>query len=772
MPRYSDVLQRCREIVVNEFGNLFKETFGQIDNFILDQAEIALTNEERNHCFELMHELLLRQPECERVFRDELSRGFKNFAEGLAKPLRSHADPQEKEKLSLVGKEEYEVYLAYAGMLHNGNNRYAEQLFALNHRLAVVAGGVKLGEYNPALPGSPAQVGDALQTALEALAIPVQYKILIALVRECEDKVMRRADHIYEEYNNTLINAGILPNLSLEAIGYKPPRAPDDGAQSRSEALRRAADGGEKAAPKQVAQPVDKLGYVSHETGPESADDELGVDREIFQGIQDVLARRHPEPLSSPPPAEGTGGTNIPDFMAALKFMQASSQPVSQQEFATLSLESVKESFSDQLARLADLVKQQRVDAADSDIVDLVGMLFEFILNDNTLPDSVKALLSHLHTPILKVALLDRKFFFRGKHPSRRLLNAMTHAGALCNAEEHGEHGIFAKMQSIVDYITQNFEDDTQLFAEVLEDFNQFLENFSHRSKVVERRTVETAKGRERLREARQAVTREIVDRTWNRDIPKPVENLIMGSWANLLVLTQLRNGQDSEEWKWAMGVVDEVLWSIEPKATAAERAKVHDRLPAINDAIREGLTLIGDPEVNISNLLEELDACQRALLDGSPQQSADDRLGRRPPQAMAGKPPRAIWEDVEAELPEDREHPFLRDADPVLLAIVDILKSIKLGATFEFIDKKKQRKFRAKLSWFSPKTAYYIFVNQAGIQVAVKSLRTLAKEMQCGEAHIVPASRKPFMHRALETIHTLLSNPETSPAAASAHDR
>ena len=32
---------------------------------------------------------------------------------------------------------------------------------------------------------------------------------------------------------------------------------------------------------------------------------------------------------------------------------------------------------------------------------------FEYILNDDGLHDSVKSLLSHLHTPLLKLALLD-----------------------------------------------------------------------------------------------------------------------------------------------------------------------------------------------------------------------------------------------------------------------------------------------------------------------------------------------------------------------------
>jgi hypothetical protein len=102
-----------------------------------------------------------------------------------------------------------------------------------------------------------------------------------------------------------------------------------------------------------------------------------------------------------------------------------------------------------------------------------------------------------------------------------------------------------------------------------------------------------------------------------------------------------------------------------------------------------------------------------------------------------------------------------MRNADAETLAIVEQLTNIKLGAWFDFYDAKREIKFRAKLSWYSPKTSYYIFVNQAGIQVAIKSLRSLTKEMRSGETRLVPQARQPLMERAMQTIHTILRKPE-----------
>ena len=68
-------------------------------------------------------------------------------------------------------------------------------------------------------------------------------------------------------------------------------------------------------------------------------------------------------------------------------------------------------------------------------MIDLVGMLFDFILDDDNLPDTCKTTLSHLHTPYLKVALQDKALFTQHHHPARRLLNAMAQAGVLYGGE-------------------------------------------------------------------------------------------------------------------------------------------------------------------------------------------------------------------------------------------------------------------------------------------------------------------------------------------------
>lgn len=741
IPRYQDLIHSCRDTVVSQFSELFDAMFEEMDDFILQLAENAENNQQRGHYFEVMHEALLNQASIRQIFSGELAKGFDNFALGQPEPLRTPL-LQIQRKLSLVDKDDYEVSLAYAEVVRKANEKYTEHLLALNHRLAVLAGGTKLGEYHPGLPGSPSQICDAMQTALESLGIEVEHSLRIEWASEFDQRVARHADDIYAGYNRMLIAAGILPNLSLEAIGFQP--SVTDSSLLKS------------------------IGAIRPDTPPSATeeDNEATPEHELFQGIRQMLANRHGGSAGS----AAQGGSTPTDFAAlmnSLNSLQLNATPISQIPFGQIPLEAVKESFAQQTAVLANLVNQQQVSNADADIIDLVGMLFEFILNDKSLPDSAKALLSHLHTPILKVAMIDRKIFFRNKHPARRLMNALTQAGALCNSEGDTQ-GIFAKMRSVVECIVHEFDDNTHLFTEILDDFTAFIDNLGHRSEVMEKRAVEAAKGREKLREARQAVSKELVDLTWDRALPKAIDSLVMGSWANLMVLIYLRNGKDSQEWGDALKVVTDIIWSVQPKLDKSERRTLRELIPSLEEKIQTGLAMIGDPDVNTKALISEINAIYRDLLGNEEEQEKTPPNGDPAIQKITldvhPAPPeihfdKAVWNDIDPPVSAREDLPT--HLAPEMADFVDVLKSVKLGTWFEFSPSEKKSRVRAKLSWFSPKTSYYIFVDQAGIQVAVKSMRTLSHEMSRGEAKIVPMPKKPLMDRALETVYSLLKQPE-----------
>lgn len=736
LPRYQALALACRDLLVARFAKLFEDMLGEVDDFILGLADHAQTNQQRSHYFEIMHETLLHQAELQRVFAAELARGFDNFHAGRAEPLRTPVSPLDK-TLSLIDQKDYEISLAYTEVARKANTRYAEHLLALNHRLAVLIGGAKLGEHNPALPGCPAQVCDAMHGAVAILPIEIDHRFHVAWVREFERLVAQRAGDIYAEINQFLANEGILPHLSLEAIGFQAGRA-------QGSPLVGSLGGG-------TQRPAAAPGVR------EDPSDTATPEHELFQTIRQMLARRHAGHTAAP------AATNHAALIQALGSLPFNILPADQARFDDLPLEAVKANFAAQTAAVAGLIQRQPVAQADADLIELVGMLFEFVLNDLSLPDSVKALLCHLHTPTLKVAMLDRQFFSKAQHPARRLLNALAQAGARCNGSADDNLGIFAKLRSVVETVLHDFEDDPRVFQDILDDFTAFMDGLEQRSHSVEKRSVESAKGRERLREARQKVSKELVDLTWDRPLSRPVESLLLGSWANLLVLTYLRHGKHSTAWGDGLKTATDIVWSVQPKTTPAERQKLRALWPQLEDRILAGLALIGDPDTHAKAFFAELQALHGEipgmapetrpdLSDAAPQEDIELEVHPAPPEVQAGQ---AVWEDIDTPVPETADTP------PEWRKAIEDLQAAKLGAWFEFSLPDKPAKLRAKLSWFSEQTCYYTFVDQVGIQVAVKSQRALCEEIAAHKTRILPTTKKPFVDRALEAVHVLLGPAE-----------
>jgi hypothetical protein len=70
----------------------------------------------------------------------------------------------------------------------------------------------------------------------------------------------------------------------------------------------------------------------------------------------------------------------------------------------------------------------------------------------------------------------------------------------------------------------------------------------------------------------------------------------------------------------------------------------------------------------------------------------------------------------------------------------------------------------RAKLSWISPMSGRYLFVNRRGLKVADYPPQELAALLASGQARVLAANA--LFDRAMNAIVGKLSQPEAAPAA------
>ncbi len=737
-PRFGDLVQACRKLVMNRLAEHLGGVFGQVDDTLFECAEKAENNKVQTLFFDSMREIRRQRPQIERSYHQKIASNFSDFLDGkLQNPTIAEVDP---EQLALVQNEDYEETLQVTNMVSRVKARCTEPLFALDQRLALLNNGQKLGEDSN--PFGPQAIAQAFRDTLAPCPFPLQIKTILYML--FDKHVMHSLDSLYGALNQRLIDAGVLPNLKYSALinpGVSRPAAK----------------------PEVTTQAADRPGTVSTPMEPALLDLDLSAPPPsdpgaLFSGLSSLLdERRHSHPdkpllggtrsIVSFSPREANRTYSASELLAALNRMQQqSAHELAQRMHKPQAVEGLKADLQQQLEAHSSLPGDSKVSGREADVIDLVGMLFDFILDDENLPDACKTALSHLHTPYLKIALLDKALFTQHHHPARRLLNTMAQAGVLYG-NEGDERGLLAKMHWVVERVIHGFSGDLGLFDNLIEEFNEYVLTLRQKVELRERRAVEAAKGRDRLLGAREQALEVIQRCVSQRELPAIIRNFLELTWADVLVFVLLRHGEQSAEWQRACEVAEQLAWSGTPLGDEHKQHLQEIRASMLSD-LRNGLELLGGyHEDGIRRLLQDLVACQQAVQARQPQLAAQLKpdLPQSPLGAMLGE---------DADLASQAPSPSALSARAQ--SLVRELANVEFGTWFEFIEGGKSRVL--KLSWFSPTTHNYMFVDNSGQRVAIKPLTLLASEMEQDLARIVtPERTTPLMDRALNAIYRVL---------------
>jgi hypothetical protein len=302
------------------------------------------------------------------------------------------------------------------------------------------------------------------------------------------------------------------------------------------------------------------------------------------------------------------------------------------------------------------------------------------------------------------------------------------------------------------------------------------MDQHHKRADLAEQRAAEATRGRERLQEARRTAAREILKRIEERHLPPVVHTVLSRPWANYLVLTVLRQGEGSDEWKNALRFADEFVWSAQPKTTESDITRLRALLPQLEKALRHGLATVAYHDSDVKQLMGELSQFYRRLLDGQKVEtrSAKDVIEHNVAAPVATPSPDQAGA-IDANLavaPQSPVEEIVLSSEPAEEAEVapdgddDVVRSVrelKVGSWLEFIEENGQRE-RAKLSWISPISSKYLFVNRRGLKVCDKTVYGLAAELRRGSAVVL--EEVPLFDRALDAIVARLRHASEGEAA------
>lgn len=742
-------LKKCQALASEHAKVAFQIYLRNLDEAFNQEMDRAKSNQEVSEISGIQRQFRRNHQELERYYCGYIAEGFVKF-----KKKELHTELQSNSsgggELSLVDNDELEETITLSTMVQKIDVLYAEPIWALNQRFAILNGGEQVTEASN--PAAPIQLCESLRRALRL--IPLTAKTKGTAYRVYEQRLSELAKNVIEDINDYLKRAGVLPNLR-----YTPPRvgpvvqSSPTGSSSTSPAHQAQPSGPPLTHYGPVPVPDPNLPSPQYQSALLQAIRNLqtsirGDDAAPAAGGEGIQIATGNNPFAAYIPGSGPLGPGMiisgDQLMTALQTLQGGAAGVVGSPLDTGPLPPVD--LGQVLASLAQQFQQSKstrdgtVSPTDMHTIDLVGMVFEYMLKDENLPDSIKALLSYMHTPFLKLAFIDPGFFEQPEHPARMLINSLAEAGIRWVGNDGSvQHDMYNKIKSVVNRVLRDFKNDVRVITELLLEFNAYTKNIVRRQELMEKRAAEKAQGEERLREVKLRVNDEVRRRTDDKELPSAVLLFALQPWSDYLSFALLRYGEKSERWANALSVVDDLLWIIEPQIETAAIERQTELAPVLLRDIETGFETIGYDQGKGKKLLEAISSLIEMAQQSKKAEPAPAPMRDKLEKIAAEKAGQALVDETDISKEEAK--------------IVENLKLIEFGTWFEFEGGK-----RLKIAWYNARTSHYMLVDQMGKKVAMMSGLEIAREMMAKRAKIIAGSSKPFFERALENIFQKLN--------------
>ncbi len=616
-------------------------------------------------------------------------------------------------------------------------------IFLLGQRFGVLAG--KPAFEADKLPIGPKVFSQCLQESIKSLDLAVQDKQHVYYL--FERNVFANFSVLLNLCNQFLIEQGILPNLS-----YVPFRNPELRNKKTPVAMRGTNDA-QHAKNHLNADDGTDLSNVHFITPGKSADDnelrniDPSLVEESFVNLRHLLASR--KLLLNKLGTFTKSYANVRDLTNddETKSIDASVEVLGQiiGEFQAnaadnpttrASIQHLKHDLLVQLRNQSTEKNELTLKEEDSDAIDLVGMLMDNTLKDVNPNSAASQLLSLLQTPLIRVVLQDKSFFSNHVHPARQMLNVIAETVFNWLDETGQDDSLHGKVSTIVQNTVRNYKGDEKELVSAYEETNRLLGALIKKAESAERRQIDAASGKERLNLARTRAENTMRELVECYEIPSRTLHLLNQAWTDVMALTELRQGNNSNDWLEQKSIAESIIAANQPESVELDAQFAE----SLKNRIQESLALIGYHQDEAKSIAESLiDQKTKDKESASPSLVMPERIRFGGDTQSANRHSYALNE-------HQQEY-------------IEQIKQIPVGTWFEFMLKDSNIPARRKLAWKSTNTHNVLFVNQRGQKTAEMMIEELAIELSDGSAKILPERKHSLIERAFEGLLKSLRN-------------
>lgn len=399
------------------------------------------------------------------------------------------------------------------------------------------------------------------------------------------------------------------------------------------------------------------------------------------------------------------------------KFISGKSVNINTDEFKTTLLNNI--------AKLDNIAIPKTMNQIDNRTIDFVEMIFGAFLRDTNISSSIKDLLLLMQIPIIKIALLDNKFFNNEKHPARLTLNEIAHLGIGIEEKE-------IPLYKTIQYIIEQLLHDYKLKPDVFNIARMSLGRLSEIEKSKHNKTEKQTKHLIAIEYTKHLVLKELQFYTSNISIPNSLQPLILSYWSTLMFHRYIAFGKHSIEWREVVGILRLLVKSFQPIKTQDDWNALRSIYKGIVNSVNSCLSNSRQNKEKAFIATSNLNNYYFAKLTHSgfyneKSKNTDDNDSYNVTDCLNN-----ILVDEQEPSPVDIQ------AESSKNALEKMPAYIKQNAWFEVFTDYTHPVRRLKLSLIMEQDARLIFVDYVGNKVLEKDLQTFIVELQNNQSRLI----------------------------------
>lgn len=257
--------------------------------------------------------------------------------------------------------------------------------------------------------------------------------------------------------------------------------------------------------------------------------------------------------------------------------------------------------------------------------LDVVVAMFDYVIDERRLPASARPLVWRLQQPVMALSLLDPGYLADDPRSLRRLVENFG-AIAVGYSDDMVKDGeLYRRLETVVramEIVASGLQVRSAVIARQVE--REYRRASNSVSKLVNRvvserssleavpgrrnrRDLSRRPGRDREREVTERVRQLLNERVSTTGTPDSVNEFLQSVWLRHLRTTILRDGEDSPPFQRSLGVVDDLLWTLDPGGKSHSRSELAHRIPSLIKLLNVGIRDVDAKDGEYKAFFDEL---------------------------------------------------------------------------------------------------------------------------------------------------------------------